>query len=198
MNQMYYGDVSVHSSTIQYAVIDSSQSFIYLSKTDWLNFRNAVLQSGSLVYDNMVCPNVFYGYCFSNSKTCDYFESELQPLTIRLKDNLYEIPPQGYMLTNATFGSVTHQCTIMVSYLSDSQGIYILGDTFLRNFYTTFDLKNNQVQIAVSANAYPNTRVFSETAGWIIFVKFLGCVLGFCVFCVSFCYTRKYCCKKKV
>ena len=47
------------------------------------------------------------------------------------------------MLNNTQIGGATHMCTIMVGYLNDSQGIYVLGDTFLRNFYTSFDLTNN-------------------------------------------------------
>jgi hypothetical protein len=137
-----------------------------------------------------------YGYCYSNSHYCDYFENYMEPITIRLKNNLYTIPPQGYMLNNTQIGGVTHKCTIMVGYLSDSQGIYILGDTFLRNFYTTFDLTNNQVQLSVSLNAPKGTRVYSEKPGWQIFLYFLSAVVAFSLFCIAFCFTRRWCSRK--
>lgn len=85
----YYGEVSVHTSTVQYAVIDSSQSMIYMAKTDWLNFKTAVLAQDDPVFQNMVCSTILFGYCYSNSHTCDYFESSMQPITIRLNNNLY-------------------------------------------------------------------------------------------------------------
>ena len=100
------------------------------------------------------------------------------------------------MLNNTQIGGATHKCTIMVSYLSDSQGIYILGDTFLRNFYTTFDLMNNQVQLAVSINAPKGTRVYSEKPGWLIFLYFLSCVIIFSLCCIAFCFTRRGCSRK--
>jgi len=84
-------------------------------------------------------------------------------------------------------------CTIMVGYLNDSQGIYVLGDTFLRNFYTSFDLTNNQVRIAVSKNAPPGTLVYSELSFWLIFIYFTSAVAGLTLCCVAFCFMRRGC-----
>ena len=62
---------------------------IYMAKTDWLNFKQAVLSQNETVFANMICPQIIYGYCYSNSHYCDYFEPFMQPITIRLKNNLY-------------------------------------------------------------------------------------------------------------
>lgn len=47
----------------------------------------------------------------------------------------YTIPPAGYLLDN--YG--THACVIGLSYISDSNNMYILGDPFIRSFFTSFD-----------------------------------------------------------
>jgi hypothetical protein len=90
-------------------------------------------------------------------------------------------------MLNNTYG---HSCVLMVSFISDSQDIYILGDTFLRNFYTTLDYKNEQVQIAVSAYAPEGTQIKQVIAWWIIFTWFLGLVVLVSICCCGFCYVR--------
>ena len=40
----------------------------------------------------------------------------------------------------------------MVSYLGFLQDQYVLGDSFVRNFYTTFDLQKMQIGLAQNAN----------------------------------------------
>ncbi len=67
----------------------------------------------------------------------------------------YTIPPAGYLLENYN----SHACVIAVSYIADSNNMYILGDIFIRNFYTAFDYQENKVVIAVSANAPSGTAI---------------------------------------
>lgn len=45
LNQVYYGNQSVKTSTVKYAVLDTSQAMIYLSRTDYENFRNEIRKS---------------------------------------------------------------------------------------------------------------------------------------------------------
>jgi hypothetical protein len=46
---------------------------------------------------------------------------------------------------------------------------YILGDTFIRNYYTTFDYKKKFVSFAVSSNAPVGVKVERSFTGWAIF-----------------------------
>lgn len=48
-----------------------------------------------------------------------------------------------------------HACSVAVSYAPNSYDLYILGDTFLRNFVSTYDYKAKKVRLAINANA-PN------------------------------------------
>jgi hypothetical protein len=47
----------------------------------------------------------------------------------------YEIPPEGYVISD----SLSAKCVIPVSYISDKNKLMILGETFMRNFYASFD-----------------------------------------------------------
>jgi hypothetical protein len=79
-------------------------------------------------------------YCFSTVHTCDYYWENMETLTIELNYDEYIIQPQGYTLSNDLDG---YPCGVSVSYSPDKEGLYILGDTFLRNFVTSFDYKKN-------------------------------------------------------
>jgi hypothetical protein len=43
------------------------------------------------------------------------------------------------------------KCLIPISPLPDSAGLAILGDTFIRNYYTSFDFDRNTVSFAPNA-----------------------------------------------
>jgi len=143
------------------------------------------------IFSTLSCPNYLYQYCFSNTNFCDYFEPYMKPIKIRLKNNLYTIPPKGYMLNNTSYNGFSHKCMIMLGHLSDSQGIYVLGDTFLRAFYTTFDLTNSQIILSVNRNAAIGTLVSTETSSWLYFAYFTSVVAGLTLCCIAFCFTRR-------
>jgi len=73
-------------------------------------------------------------------------------LTITLNSNEYTIPPAGYVLSGLT-AEIGVGCIIAISPVSDLQGMYILGDTFLRNFDTIFNYEQKSVSFSVSSNA---------------------------------------------
>ena len=123
----------MHQSSAKYAIISTGSDMIYMSKTDYLNFRTAVLASGPVTAEYMKCPTIaLLGmYCYS-ALLCSNFTAELQPLVIYLEDKKYLIPPAGYMLDDY-YGNA---CALTVSWISDSHNFYMLGDAFIRNFYT--------------------------------------------------------------
>ena len=49
-----------------------------------------------------------------------------------------------------------------VSYLSDSSGIYILGDTFLRNFVSTFSFAEEKIEVGVNVYAPEGTEIAND------------------------------------
>ena len=110
-------------------------------------------------------------------------------MTIELNNNEYTIAPAGYMVSN-DLGD--HKCSIAVSYNSDSSGLYILGDTFLRNYVSTFDYKKGEVRMAVNVNAPTGTSIVYHMGGWEIFGIFMLCVFG--ILLIGFCAFKVYKC----
>jgi NAD(P)H-nitrite reductase large subunit len=54
---MYYGTTGIRLSTVQNAIIDSSQAKIILSKTDFLEYKRLVLASGDKAA-TLTCPTL--------------------------------------------------------------------------------------------------------------------------------------------
>ena len=82
------------------------------------------------------CNDTNYPYCYSANNTCDAYWDKMESLTFFFNSNPYTIQPQGYTISNAWDGWA---CVVAVSYVSDSSNVYVLGDTFLRNFVSVFD-----------------------------------------------------------
>lgn len=94
---------------------------------------------------------------------------------IQLQENYYTLPPEAYTFSSSSQFSY-HKCTVAISYSEDSSGIYILGDTFLRNFVTTFDLGNNEMRLAINVEAPTGVSVEYKMSGWKIFLIIVGCI----------------------
>lgn len=105
---------------------------------------------------------------------------------------MFTIPPEGYVINDSQLGIGGYNCVIAVSYLADSQGMYILGDTFLRNFYTTFNFGEHAVEFAVSANAPAGVTIETSMSPWAIAGICLGSLLILALF-IAIC----FCCKRK-
>ena len=91
-------------------------------------------------------------YCASYYLSCAELAPQLKNLTVVLDTKHYTIPPYGYLLDSR---NTAETCIIPVSSVAESSGMVILGDTFIRNFYTVFDFQSNQVKLAPnSANSY--------------------------------------------
>lgn len=84
------------------------------------------------------------------------------------------------------------QCTVAVSYTDESSGVFILGDTFLRNFITIFDYKTGNIELAQTYNTPPGVTVEYKMHGWKIFALIM---LGF--FASVLLVSVFYCCYSK-
>jgi len=117
---------------MRYAIIDSSVQMIYMAHPDYLNFISNVTASGKNS-KNLDCNS--QAYCFSKDKKCKDFEKELKDLVINIDGTSYSIPSYGYLVENFN----GNQCAIAVSYTNILANQYVLGDTFLRNFFVSFN-----------------------------------------------------------
>ena len=112
------------------AIIDTGSSFLIISSTAYSQFENAMLG-----VPGVRCSRVL-GYCYTVSQPCSDIVSSMQPLSFQLDYTTFTIPPEGYVFDEGD------SCIVAVSSIADSQSLYILGDTFLRNFVVTFDYSN--------------------------------------------------------
>jgi len=94
---VYYNGASYNNQTlldkppVDYAIIDTGTSFMYLPETEYYPFKD-LLES----IEGMDCSQ---SYCFSNTKTCEVLAQSAKSLSIVLDDTTYTIPPVGYLLT---------------------------------------------------------------------------------------------------
>lgn len=124
----FYNGQNIKSSTTKYLIVDSGTSLIYLTKSDYQNFIAQVSEESS-----MICDSTVYDFCYSKHKHCHEVAPYLKDLVIQIDNQNYTIPPSGYLLDHMS-GT---RCGIAIS--SIDYNLYILGDTFMRNFYTSFD-----------------------------------------------------------
>jgi hypothetical protein len=82
----------------------------------------------------------------------------------------YSIPPSGYLVEN--LGGI--KCSILVSSITDTEGFFVLGDTFIRNFYVSFNYDSLTVSLAQSATP---PKLTNSLGFWAIFGIVAGSVL---------------------
>jgi hypothetical protein len=156
LKNVLLNDVGIHKAAGAFAIVDTGTSLLYMQETDYSYFT-AMIMAASPDFN---CSSLLYDYCFTEANTCDAYWSKMEPLTLVLDANEYVIMPQGYTLSNGDLDG--HLCAIAVSYSSDIMGIYILGDTFLRNFVSSYDYKRKTLGLAVNINAPAGTQAIAH------------------------------------
>ncbi|CAI9559194.1 unnamed protein product [Staurois parvus] len=73
----------------------------------------------------------------------------LPPISFTIGGNQFSIPPSGYILQINGYCVVGFESTYLPS--RNGQPLWILGDVFLRQYYSVYDLGNNQVGFAAMA-----------------------------------------------
>ena len=109
-----------------------------------------------------------------------------------MENNYYTLPPEAYTFSAADT-RYQNLCTVAVTYTDSSSGIYILGDTFMRNFVTTFDYDNYQIELTKNIYAPDGVSVEWKLSGWMIF----GIVVGSLVFIALVTWLILCCCKRQ-
>ena len=136
------------------------------------------------VAPDMDCSGI---YCKSSKHTCDFYTPVLKPLTIQLDDNHYTISPEGYTFSGDNIKK--YLCTVAISYNDDKQGIFILGDTFLRSFVSVFDYNDNSIHLGVNSNAPEGTKIEWKLSKRQIALLIVLCTLAL----LSICMIIKFC-----
>ncbi|XP_075706767.1 gastricsin-like [Rhinoderma darwinii] len=73
----------------------------------------------------------------------------LPPISFTINGNQFPIPPSEYIIQNNGYCSVGVEVTYLPS--QNGQPLWILGDVFLRQYYSVYDMSNNRVGFAQAA-----------------------------------------------
>lgn len=182
LNGFSYGSDSMMSGVMKYAIVDTGTSLLYMVPSDFKTFKSSILSAAP----SLTCTSEL---CYSVDNTCDVYESLLSPIKIHLGQVLLTIPPNGYMLNN----TLSYSCLIAISNAGSDSSPYILGDTFIRNYYTTFDYKKSTVSFAVSSNAPDGVKVDRDFTTWAIVGIVASVLVGvvICAFVANMCFKWK-------
>jgi hypothetical protein len=135
-----------------YAVIDSGTSLIVVPLDIYEKMRAVICAA-------VICEFSFDLTVFS----CENGEeTHLPVLSFTIDGTEFPLPPQHYFLKE------NGVCYVLI--LPMDFPLYILGDPFMRAYYTVFDADNSRIGIARSLN-HPST-----PEGWLILV-IIGCVI---------------------
>jgi hypothetical protein len=83
-------------------------------------------------------------------------------LVIQIDSVKYSIPPSGYLLD--VFGNPNASCVLAVGSIPESYGVILLGDTFIRNFYTVFNY-SAPYSVSFASTAYAPTFAYPTVPG---------------------------------
>jgi hypothetical protein len=85
----------------------------------------------------MVCSD---GICVIFD-TCDNYYDKLHDLYFSFDNELmFSVPPQTYLLDGEALASMPGTCVVGVMGMDFAINFYILGDSFLKNYYSVYSL----------------------------------------------------------
>ena len=189
MKSIKYGESddadNLVTSGLAYTILDSGTSLIYLETADYYNFVDK-LQASQPAFD---CSGLV---CTAKGQRCGSLTSSMESLSFELgsgsNTKYYTLPPAAYavsQIVGVSSEGTTYSCEVMISKMD---GNCILGDTFMRNFVTSFNYRTGGIKLAINAYAPTGLTIGSEpgvsddnmtdkTAGWIIFLAVLGGII---------------------
>jgi saccharopepsin len=138
------------------AILDTGSSLISGPESE-------VNQLYKLIRHNNTCNFDQYLYC-----KCSNI-NKFPKLKFTLENTIFELLPENYMIA---YGK---KCQILIT-SSKFISMWILGDVFLRRYYTVFDLENLQIGLVRSVNkdiiiVYPDySKIFDWVAAMCFFV----------------------------
>lgn len=114
--------------------------------------------------------------------SCDYFYDKLGNITVQLGNEDFTLMPKGYLLNGADLDvQFKDACIFGVMPLPGMVGniqMFLLGDVFLRNFYSVYDFYNQKVRLAANLHSYDRVGVTPPVGRGLIFCIYSGVLVG--------------------
>jgi len=153
-----YGSQALTLTSVM-AIVDTGTSYLIGPQSEVSQFLQPLLAAGmcSSTVSGVVCD------CGNRYSLSDYSD-----LSITLGGYSFTVPAETYMWQQGT------QCVMLVGSIQD-MGMWILGDVFLRNYYTVFDMDNQRVGFA--GNVHKSKRS-SRLGKVVIILIVLGAFFG--------------------
>jgi len=173
ISQAKLGNYTFDLDTNQ-AIVDTGTSYILMPANDFDEFRK-VIEPGRSCYIDSGNTGLFTCRCWTETY------SDFPDFHIRLGDGKdYRIPASSYV-TRQNF-----KCYFKVvpQHLVDTTPFWILGDAFMLNYYTVFDLDQQRVGFAPS-NHIDSVSYWSDILYLISILLAVGGVFSYCYTCIA-------------
>lgn len=88
----------------------------------------------------------------TTDKLCKDIIPDLQPVGIQLSGQVFELLPAQYLFQADNNGKcffVISECKLT----GKNKDIYIMGDAFLKHFYSSFDFDSNSISLGVNTHS---------------------------------------------
>ena len=109
---------------------------------------------------NLVCKDKVT-FCYVR-EPCESVVKKVKPVSFQMSDYIFEIDPDEYLLVASK-----NKCFFVIhrTDLGDNEGeqsnIFMIGDLFLKHFYSVYDLDRDEVALGVNTHSAKTVRIRS-------------------------------------
>ena len=161
LNGIHYGNgvLNLFADHQAYAVVDTGTSMLCLPKV----YFSLMMANWRASLPSTIPLDCSMGVCITSTH-CDKVMNMVKSITFQIGDTMLEMKPQSYLMDAADLDErFSGSCIFGVIQTPDIVGdtqLFILGDVFLRHFYSVYDYENSQVLLAVNKHSVGKVDIY--------------------------------------